>query len=124
MLEPNGNVWVAGVPSQGFPLVTPFEVNGTGSDFVSEFNSDLSQLLFSSYSDGANLAQDRVPSGAIYVSGTSQYSGGLHKNSGFGSGNTASLVKIDPAGTPPVIIDSIGISASNQTAINTAAAGM
>ncbi len=121
VLEPNGNVWVAGVPSQGFPQVMPYEANGTGSDFVGEFNSDLSQLLFSSYSDGANLAAD--PSGAIYVSGFSQYSGGLHKNSGYGSGNTASLVKIDPANTPPVIIDSIGISTSNQTAINTAAAG-
>jgi uncharacterized protein (TIGR03437 family) len=113
VLEPVGNVWIGGAPSQGFPLVTPYEANGVGPDFVSEFSADLSQLLFSSYSDGANLAAD--PSGAIYVSGSSQY-GGLHKNSGFGGGNTASLVKIDPAGTPPVIIDSIGISTSNQTA--------
>jgi uncharacterized protein (TIGR03437 family) len=111
VLEPNGNVWIGGAPSQGFPLVTPYEANGTGSDFVAEFNADLSQLLYSSYSDGANLAED--PSGAIYVSGFSQDSGGLHKNKGYGSGNTASLVKIDPAGTPPVIINSIG--ASNQT---------
>jgi uncharacterized protein (TIGR03437 family) len=110
VLEPNGNVWIGGAPSQGFPLVMPYEANGAGSDFVGEFNADLSQLLFSSYSDGANLAVD--PSGAIYVSGFSQYSGGLHKD--YGSGNTASLVKIDPAGTPPVIISSIGISTSNQ----------
>ena len=66
-------------PPQGFPLVTPYEANGAGSDFVSELSPDVSQLLFSSYSDGANLAAD--PSGAIYVSGTSPYSGGLHKNS-------------------------------------------
>lgn len=119
VLEPNGNVWIGGAPSQGFPLVMPYEANGTGSDFVGEFSSDLSQLLFSSYSDGANLAVD--PSGAIYVSGFSQYSGGLHKNTGYGSGNTASLVKIDPAGTPPVIVNSIGISTSNQTVAGSSA---
>jgi uncharacterized protein (TIGR03437 family) len=113
VVEPSGNVWIAGAPSQGFPLVMPYEANGVGPDFVGEFNADLSQLLFSSYSDGANLAED--PIGAIYVSGSSPYSGGLKKNSGYGAGNTASLVKIDPANTPAVIIDSIGISTSNQT---------
>jgi uncharacterized protein (TIGR03437 family) len=96
VLEPNGNVWVAGLPSQGFPLVTPYELSGTGQYFVSELNADFSQLLFSSISDGPNLAQDTSSdaTGAIYVSGT--------------SGTLASLVKIDPAGTPPVIISSIG----------------
>jgi uncharacterized protein (TIGR03437 family) len=92
VLEPSGNVWVGGLPSQGFPLVTPYELNGTGQYFVSELSADFSQLLFSSYSDGSNLAVD--PSGAIYVSGS--------------SGSKASLVKIDPTGTPPVIISSIG----------------
>ncbi len=92
VLEPNGNVWVAGSPSQGFPLVTPYELGGTGLDFVSELSADFSQLLFSSFSDGVNLAVD--PSGDIYVSGS--------------SGSMASLVKIDPTATPPVIISSIG----------------
>ncbi len=115
VLEPNGNVWVAGYPSQGFPLLTPYETNGVGSNFVSELSPDFSQLLFSSYSDGASLAAD--PSGAIYVSGSSSYSGSLHKDATeYGAGTTASLVKIDPAGTPPVIINSIGISSTYQTA--------
>jgi len=96
VLEPSGNVWVAGSPSQGFPLVMPFELSGTGGGFVSELSADFSQLLFSSLSDGSNLAVD--PSGAIYVSGT--------------SGNMASLVKIDPTGTPPVIIDSIQMNST------------
>ncbi len=95
VLEPNGNVWVGGYPSQGFPLGMPFELSGT---FVSALSADLSQLLFSSYSDGVNLAVD--PSGAIYVSGS--------------SGSKASLVKIDPNGTPPVIIDSIGMNSTLQ----------
>ena len=113
VLEPNGNVFVAGTPSQGFPFVTPYELNGTGSYFVSEFNADLSQLLFSSYSDGANLAVD--PSGAIYVSGAGPYASGLHKDaSNYGSLNSVSLVKIDPADSPPVIVNSIGISTANQ----------
>jgi uncharacterized protein (TIGR03437 family) len=98
---------VAGAGSQGFPLVTPYELSG---DFVSEFNPDLSQLLFSSFSDGANLAID--PSGSIYVSGTAQYATSVHKNGGYGSGNTAVLVKIDPASAPPVIVNSIGPTAS------------
>ena len=95
VLEPNGNLWVAGSPSQDFPLVTPYQLSGS---FVSELSADFSQLLFSSFSDGANLAVD--PSGAIYVSGT--------------SGNKASLVKIDPAGTPPVIINSIAMNSTLQ----------
>jgi uncharacterized protein (TIGR03437 family) len=95
VLEPNGNVWVAGSPSQDFPLVTPYQLSGS---FVSEIGADFSQLLFSSFSDGANLAVD--PSGAVYVSGA--------------SGNLASLVKIDPAGTPPVIIDSIAMNSTLQ----------
>jgi uncharacterized protein (TIGR03437 family) len=106
VLEPNGNVWVGGYPSQGFPLVMPFELSGTGSSFVSEFNANLSQLLFSSYSDGGNLARDTsAPKGAIYVSGTRQYSSSL-------PANPASLAKIDPAGTPPVIINAIGSASS------------
>jgi uncharacterized protein (TIGR03437 family) len=109
VLEPNGNVWVGGFPSQGFPLVMPFETSGS---FVSEFNPDLSQLLFSSNSDGGNLAVD--PSGAIYVAGTTQFASGLQKSAGFGSGNTASLVKIDPENAPPVIINSI---AQTSTAV-------
>jgi len=77
------------------------------------FHADLSQLLFSSYSDGANLAVD--PSGAIYVSGAGPYASGLHKDaSNYGSLNSVSLVKIDPADSPPVIVNSIGISTANQ----------
>jgi uncharacterized protein (TIGR03437 family) len=109
VLEPSGNVWVGGGASQGFPLVAPYELSLSGA-FVSEFSADLSQLLFSSYSDGASLAID--PSGAIYVSGTAQYATSVHKNGGYQSGNTAALVKIDPTGTPPVIITSIGPTSS------------
>jgi uncharacterized protein (TIGR03437 family) len=106
VLEPSGNVWVGGFSSMGFPLVTPYELNGTGYYFVSELSADFSQLLFSSYSDGPNLAGD--PTGNIYVAGSSQYSAGIEKNSGYGSGTTASLVKINPAANPTVIVDSIG----------------
>ncbi len=106
VLEPSGNVWVGGFPSMGFPLVTPYELNGTGYYFVSELSADFSQLLFSSYSDGPNLAGD--PTGDIYVAGSSQYSGGIEKNSGYGSGPTATLVKINPTANPPVIVSSIG----------------
>jgi uncharacterized protein (TIGR03437 family) len=116
VLEPSGNVWLSGLPSAGlFPLVEPYELTGTGSYFVSELSADFSQLLFSSYSDGANLAED--PSGAIYVSGTSGYSDGVHKNGG--NGTVASLVKISPSGTPAAIITSIG-AGSNPTAISPA----
>lgn len=103
VLAPNGNVWVGGRASQDFPLVTPFETSG---NFVSELSADASRLLFSSLSDGDFLAVD--PSGAIYFAGSSQYPGDLRKNTGFGSGGTASLVKIDPASNPPVAINSIG----------------
>ena len=103
-LAPDGNVWLGGFPSLDFPLMTPYELSGTGSYFVSEFSSDLSRLLFSSYSDGGYLAVD--PTGAIYVSGTSSHSDAPHKNTA--RADAASLVKIDPIGTPPVIISSVG----------------
>jgi uncharacterized protein (TIGR03437 family) len=99
VLEPSGNVWVAGSPSQVFfPLVTPYELSGLGQYFVSELSADFSQLLFSSISDGSNLAVD--PTGAIYVSGS--------------SGSKASLVKIDPTATPPVTISSIGPASASS----------
>jgi uncharacterized protein (TIGR03437 family) len=98
VLEPDGNVWVSGYPSQGFPVVMPYELGGTGNYFVSELSADLSQLLFSSFSDGFNLAVD--PTGDIYVSGS--------------SGSKASLVKINPAGAPPVVIDSIAPNSNLQ----------
>jgi uncharacterized protein (TIGR03437 family) len=107
----SGNVWIAGSPAPGFPLVAPYELPNTGSYFVSEFNADASQLLFSSYSDGQYLAQD--PAGAIYVSGSGTAIAGPPKNQPYPS--SVSLTKIDPTGTPAVVIDSIGVSASYQT---------
>lgn len=98
VLGSSGNVWVGGSASQNFPLLTPFAAYGISGGFVSEFNADASQLLFSSYSDGSYLARDL--NDAIYVSGTN----------GLNSANppSALLIKIDPSGTPPVIINSIG----------------
>ncbi len=111
VLAPSGDAWIAGYPTfQGFPLAAPFELPGTGSYFVSEFNADASQLLFSSFSDGQNLAQD--PTGAIYVAGSGD------PISSAKSSNYASLVKINPTSTPPVVINSIGVSSANQTVSN------
>ncbi len=42
-LEANGNVWVGGYASQGFPLVTPFELSGS---FVSELSASLLSVAF------------------------------------------------------------------------------
>jgi uncharacterized protein (TIGR03437 family) len=109
VLQPSGNIWVAGTPSADFPLVTPYELVGLG--FVSEFNADGSQLLFSSFSDGQYIAQD--PTGAIYVSGSGLGIANPPKNTAYTA--DASLAKIDPANSPPVIIDSVGLSSANQT---------
>jgi uncharacterized protein (TIGR03437 family) len=114
VLAPSGNVWIAGTPASGFPVVAPFELPWTGPSFVSEFSADASQLLFSSYSDGQYLAQD--PSGAIYVSGSGLPVSGPPKNTSFGS--SVSLTKVDPSSAPPVIINSIGVSSANQMVSN------
>jgi uncharacterized protein (TIGR03437 family) len=114
VLEPSGNVWIAGTPAPGFPLAAPFELPGTGFYFVSEFNAGASQLLFSSYSDGEYLAQD--PSGAIYIAGSGSPVSGPPKNAPFST--SVSLAKIDPNNTPPVIINSIGVSSTYQTVSN------
>ena len=110
VLQPSGNVWIAGLPAQGFPLVAPYELSGAGNYFVSEFNADASQLLFSSYSDGQYIAQD--PGGAIYVSGSGLAASSPPKNVPFT--NDASLTKINPNSSPQVIIDFVGPSAPNQ----------
>jgi uncharacterized protein (TIGR03437 family) len=114
LLAPSGNIWIAGTPAAGFPVVAPYELAGTGNAFVSEFNPDASQLLFSSYADGQYLALD--PSGAIYVSGSGLPVFGPAKNVGFNS--SVSLAKIDPSNAPPVIINSIGPSATYQKVNN------
>lgn len=114
LVQPSGNVWIAGIPSQNFPLATPYELPGTGPYFVSEFSADGSQLLFSSISDGQSLAQGS--SGAIYIAGQGQPISGAPKNSSF----DVSLTKINPTGTPDVTISSIGPSAGNQTVLNPA----
>ena len=114
VLASSGNVWIAGTPAPGFPLVEPYELPDTGNSFVSEFNADASQLLFSSYSDGQYLAQD--PSGAIYVSGSGLPIFGPPKNLSYET--SASLSKIDPNNAPPVIINSIGPSATYQMVNN------
>lgn len=121
VVQASGNIWVGGSPSAGFPLVTPYEFAGTlpvfsgvSSGFVSEFNPDVSQLLFSSYSDGGYLAQD--PSDAIYVAGSGQ---GIPPPPKTSAGTPdVSLAKIDPASTPPVIIQSIGPSTANESVTN------
>lgn len=114
LLQPSGNVWIAGTPAGGFPTVAPFELPGTGNYFVSEFSGDASQLLFSSYADGPYLAQDS--SGAIYVSGSGLPLSGPPKNASFSS--SVSLAKIDPNNAPPVIINSIGPSSTYQMVSN------
>ncbi|HEX5230006.1 MAG TPA: hypothetical protein VFW44_19975, partial [Bryobacteraceae bacterium] len=115
VLQPSGNVWIGGLPYSGFPMVEPYAL--TGSYFVSEFNPDASQLLFSTFSDGPYLAQD--PAGDIYVSGSGQPVSGPPKNSPYPySFSSASLAKIDPNDTPPVIINSVGPSATYQKVSN------
>ncbi len=121
VLQASGNIWVGGSPSTGFPLVTPYEFagalpvfSGVSAGFVSEFNPDVSQLLFSSYSDGGYLAQD--PTGAIYVAGSGQ---GIPPPEKTSAGTPdVSLTKIDPASTPPVSINSIGPSTANESVTN------
>jgi uncharacterized protein (TIGR03437 family) len=114
LLQPSGNIWVGGSPSSGFPLVTPFEISGGGGGFVSEFNPDVSQLLFSSYSDGGYLAQD--PGGAIYVAGSGQEIPATAKTPP--GATDVSLTKINPESAPPVVIDSIGPSTANEQVTN------
>jgi uncharacterized protein (TIGR03437 family) len=121
-LAPNGNVWVSGVPwASDFPLVTPYEYYGTGSGFVSELSADASQLLYSTFADGSNIAID--PSGAAYVSGSGLGLTGPAKNSSVagtgpflvvGSGTSASLTKIDPNTLRTVVISSMGPATAFQ----------
>ncbi|HTR35417.1 MAG TPA: SBBP repeat-containing protein [Bryobacteraceae bacterium] len=104
VLDSSGNSWVAGYTSSAdFPLKSPYAGGGASSNFVSQLSADGSQSLFSSYSDGIALAAD--PAGKIYVAGTSYYLPGPKQ-----TGSLATLAKLDPSDTPPVVIDSIGNS--------------
>jgi uncharacterized protein (TIGR03437 family) len=94
-LDASGNIWVSGSSvSPDFPLKDPFQVNGiVGSPiagFVSEFNADASQLLFSSFSRSTDLALTPT---AVYLAGA--------------NGTSTLVAKIDPASTPAISIDSV-----------------
>lgn len=94
-LDASGDIWVSGnALSPDFPLKEPFQANGIASSrfagFVSELNADASQLLFSSFSQAAVLALTKT---AVYLAGANS--------------SSAQVVKIDPATSPDVIIDSL-----------------
>ena len=55
--DDNGNVYLAGLTlSSDFPLVNPFDSSfgGVNELFISKFNSDFSQLIYSSYLGGSD----------------------------------------------------------------------
>jgi len=66
--DPTGGVWIAGVPGLTFPTASPLRIQyGTG--VISKLSADLTQLLFSTYSDSiGGLAVS--PSGMAYVAGS------------------------------------------------------
>ncbi len=88
-LDAAGNIWVGGITgSADFPVKNPFQACCGG--FVSEFNPDASQLLFSTFSDGSALA---LAPGPVYLAG--------------GNGSSVLVEKIDPGTTPAIAIASV-----------------
>jgi uncharacterized protein (TIGR03437 family) len=94
-LDPSGNIWLSGTTnSPDFPVKEPFQSSGLiGSrtpGFVTEFNSDGSQLLFSSFSEAAALT---LGPDSVYLAGS--------------SGGSAIVTKIDLTKRPALAIDSV-----------------
>jgi uncharacterized protein (TIGR03437 family) len=87
-LDAAGDIWVGGfTQSTDFPLKDPYQVLINGG-FAAELSPDASQLLFSTLSDGNQLA---INASGVYV-----------------AGYTSALTKIDPHASPAVHVDSIG----------------
>ena len=85
-VDSTGAPWIAGTPSPVFPTASPFRIQ-SGGGFVSKFSPDLTQLLFSTYTDYvAGLALDAA--GQAYIAGFVTSSQ---------PGNTAYVAKIDAA---------------------------
>ena len=49
-VDSTGAPWIAGTPSPVFPTASPFRIQ-SGDGFVSKLSPDLTQLLFSTYTD-------------------------------------------------------------------------
>lgn len=94
-LDPSGNIWITGIAtSADFPLKTPFQskpIDSSMYGFVSELNPNASQLLFSSFAEGAALA---LGPSSVYLAGS--------------TGTSAFVARIDPTNTTPISIDSVG----------------
>ncbi len=102
-----GNAWINGpTQSPDFPLKSPFQAGGIGSQFVSEISANGSQLLFSSGTDGVAMAMG--PTGLVYLAGSGATpSLPKHVQAFGGTGTAAEWSKIDPTMTPAVEIDNV-----------------
>jgi len=129
-IDTTGNAWIVGnTLSPNFPTKSPFQGQGISTGFVSELSPDGSQLLFSSWTDGASLALDPFgaadlagsegPHYALFSSGQTAVATGIGVPTGISTlqivapfsplppPSTVEVLKIDPSISPGMAIDGI-----------------
>jgi uncharacterized protein (TIGR03437 family) len=106
-IDPHGNIFLGGSTSSGqLPLVTPLEVQGTDTGFISELSPDGKQLLFSTYAPG-NLVMG--PQGEVAIVGVRTPSPHKLNTNASGAYPTYALVeRIDTSATSPAVISTMG----------------
>ena len=106
-IDSKGNVFLGGSTSSGqLPLVTPLQVQGTDTGFVSELSPDGKRLLFSTYAPG-NLVMG--PQNELAIVGVRTPSPHKLNTAASGAYPTFALVeRVDTSATRPAVISTMG----------------
>ena len=106
-IDSKGNVFSGGSTSSGqLPLVTPLQVQGTDTGFVSELSPDGKRLLFSTYAPG-NLVMG--PQNELAIVGVRTPSPHKLNTAASGACPTFALVeRVDTSATCPAVISTMG----------------
>jgi uncharacterized protein (TIGR03437 family) len=122
-IDSKGHIFWGGSTSSGqLPLVTPLEVQGTDTGFISELSPDGKQLLFSTYAPG-NLVMG--PQNELAIVGVRTPNPHKLNTAAIGAYPTYALVeKVDTSATRSAVISAMGKQQPYTSDYNTVLLGI